>query len=422
GHPNVGASWQSDGWSIKPPTRASAGVLAHVLAGLWDQTHHPYHLIHIRTLGTSCLSNSIKDIRDDGLWHPLWLSRYYHQTRDPACDRAPTPLQPTSRGYVIDEGQMVFTDQPSPQRLSIIADAWKLTGEPDSARLAMAALRAHLSTLYREPGTPWDGYRWRVGEYFTHLTWGYFKQALVEQGGIDEQPNPGQYPQNAQANIYLLGADAIHTNIRFQGDNDVRLKHGELGMALNPETYPLTDARTVIHPSVLTTRAFTRTFGPSSQLYRLRIQPGNPAYFMPFTGSAEALEIKADLSGGYRFEYTDGYLLPMGEDRFTLRFTPYEGTDFRYVVGHVRVRVADADGKALIPPEQEYYLTGRRSSPLEIIFDPKTGHAPWRLQVESSFTGVRMDVMGEPGRILALFSHHEVYAEQIKTELNAAES
>jgi hypothetical protein len=150
------------------------------------------------------------------LWHPLWMNRYYHLTRDP--DYIPFILKYARYPSLGD----TWT-------LGLSALAYELSGDATYLTQHMSSLKNLPRTLYQDPGHPYDGYGkgpGPLGFRWGEMAWGPFLKALQE-AGIEkvETTNdwiagvaPMEYGKRARtAVVYALKKTDKPWTIQFRG-------------------------------------------------------------------------------------------------------------------------------------------------------------------------------------------------------------
>ncbi len=205
-------------------TRREANTTLAVIMTWYQATWNPNLLPAIHAMGRSLrLDEPLEKQFPGPMWHPLWITRYYEQTRDP--EYVPFILK-----YA---------------RLSQLGDTWTtalgalaydLSGDTSYLTQHLGRVNDFPQMFFRAPGDPYDWYGVGPGplgsRWGAYLCWGHLLYGL-QKAGITApipEPPPGAYPWTPPK---LIVAALKPADREFQ----VRLKASSFGGDLHAMQY-----------------------------------------------------------------------------------------------------------------------------------------------------------------------------------------
>jgi hypothetical protein len=168
--------------------REANNTLAMIIHA-YEFTGDPDFLPAIWTLGLSLRTKEPLEAQNPGpMWHPLWINRYYHLTRDP--EYVP---------FILKYGRSAAMG--NTWNLALSALAYEVSGDKTYLTQQLQSIKMFPRELYRCPGDPYDNYGMGPGPL--GMNWGEMGvgsyMRAVKQAGISTFPTDlaepaGQYP------------------------------------------------------------------------------------------------------------------------------------------------------------------------------------------------------------------------------------
>lgn len=365
-------SVRQSGTMIKGVRREANTTLA-LLITAYQYTHDIDLLPAIHGLGRSLRTNEPLSQQMPGpFWHPLWMNRYYEQTRDPQY--VPFILEHAGRTALADTWL-----------LGLSALAYEITGDKAYLTQHFNRIEALPMTMLHAPGDVYDwygmgpgplGFRW--GE----MTWGHFLRQLQRAGVKSIQPTGvthGAYPCASVRNI-ASALPGIVILAHEESDRDIKM------------TLPLRNP----HPAIITvlgprnTRVFnfdmkssqvnrsdTRQQLPAdgaTGVYRIEARSHDVSMPMPMTDLPHEAALLDD-GRGYLLNRLDGWLAPVSASGVCeLIFTSQHDDDV------VNVRVMNQKG-AVIGQASLLRSLGRTTTSVTLDPSQPDQRPPWRIRL-----------------------------------------
>ncbi len=371
--------------------RETNTTLAYVISN-YQATWNPALLAVIYGNGWSLRSvRPLETQRPGPLWYPLWINRYYDQTRDPEY----VPL-------ILKYADM-WTNDESTWTLGLCGLAYTLTGDRKFIDKQFPHVSAFPRMYYRNEGHPYDWYAYGpgpLGENYAGMSWGYFLH-VMGQAGVETLPD-GVAPETQ-----ILG----HTTAQYPvGDRSTDARPGTLVVALKTGNEPAqirmdgSAFRGDIH------NWHSRVTSPSGELLHEVALPGPGAKVGVRGHHEEKLDIPADAEKGvYRIDISkaQGMLLAPATDmpfeaqvvdknrqyasrRLLAWFWPGEARDpvtltftavsyFKTNGSACSVRIEDANGKRHV--DRSLWAFAEDGKSTTITLDPKVAPPPWKVDV-----------------------------------------
>ena len=305
------------------------------------------------------------------LWHPLWINRYYHLTRDP--DYIP---------FILKYAR--YTSLGDTWTLGLSALAYELSGDATYLTQHMSSLRNLPRTMYHEAGAPYDwygkgpgplGFRW--GE----MTWGQFLRALQEAKITGITPPvefaAGSAPlelgrRTSFSVVYALERTDAPWTLKFLGAG----VEGDFVKSKFKVTAPdgtVLDERVVLQANA---PRFVKEMAADGKtgLYRLEVNG-----YGVFNQNATTLDAHASIlktNATYLVPATRGFLAPLGKPAPLEIRTSAIGKGGDRMIANVMIW--DATGKELGQASLCRFFNNKSAT---FRVDPAVNPLPWRFDV-----------------------------------------
>jgi hypothetical protein len=126
--------------------RREANTTLALLVNAYEFSGDPDYLPAIWNLGLTLRTKEPLESQQPGpMWHPLWINRYYHLTRDPAYIE-----------FVLKYGRMPGLG--GTWNLALSALAYEVSGDKSFLTQQLPSIQSFPRNLYRCPGDPYDNY------------------------------------------------------------------------------------------------------------------------------------------------------------------------------------------------------------------------------------------------------------------------
>lgn len=225
-------SMKTYGYVTKGTRREANNTLAMIITA-YETTGDADFLPAIWSLGLSLRTGEPLEAQNPGpMWHPLWINRYYHLTRDP--EYVP---------FILKYGKSAFMG--NTWNLALSALAHEVSGDKSYITQQLPSIKSFPRRVFRSPGHPYDNYGMGPGPL--GMNWGemgvgsFLREA--ERAGIKDfpadQPQPvGAYPatlgRKPQSLAYAYSAKG--------GDLEVKTGIGGVEGDVNKGEFILTSA------------------------------------------------------------------------------------------------------------------------------------------------------------------------------------
>ncbi len=364
--------------------REANNTLAMIL-NAYEFTGDADFLAPIWTLGQSLRTREPLEQQNPGpMWHPLWINRYYHLTRDP--DYVP---------FILKYGR--WTAMGGTWNLALSALAYEVSGDKTYLTQQLNAVKQFPRRLYRCAGDPYDNYGMGPGPL--GMNWGEmgvgpFMRAL-KQAGVREFPadlpeRDGQYPvamgRKAFSELwgYTKAGGEIKIEMATMGvEGDAH--RGEV-VVTSPDGQVLSRQPQGQANRIVTT---AQVKAPAGSLVNVAYQGygGVGSGVKGFDAQGSVL-----IAGrGYATSSAYFYMMPMGQaQEAVLKFDApaVDGND-RSIVS---VIVTDGAGKTVLESSLHHLFTHKSAS---VTLDPAKNPLPWRVD---TLGAVRFSVTSGEGR------------------------
>ena len=308
--------------------------------------------------------------RPGPLWHPLWVNRYYEQTRDPE--------------YIpfITKYADMWTNDESTWTLALCGEAYELTGDKKFLEKHLPLVRDWPRGFHREEGSPYDWFgrgEGPLGGNYGYLSWGYFLKILQEAKLTTlptSMPPRGNYPGAPERFNHFNLPDSVTVLALKEKDIPFTVKLGFVGDACSVLLKsPAGKEQLKIDRTDLKGQDQPVTIPADGEtgLYRLEFRAHRAWPTIPQTD----LPVEAALirSGRPYFGFnTLAWLMPLEQSPVTLKFTS-EKQGFHSIQN---VRVEDAKGQVLLQKGLFHELKRMETS---VTLDPARNPAPWKLDI-----------------------------------------
>ncbi len=169
-------------------TRREINTSLAIACTLYEATLDPDILPAIHGMGRSLREDEPLENQNPGpMWHPLWVNRYLHQTRDPQYD-----------DFLREHGSKVGIKDT--WVVALAAQTYQRFGERQTLVNHFDRLLEMPRNFYRDPGDSYDWYGWGpgpLGSRWFWFGWPYYLKTLQQAGitQLERQGTPsGAYP------------------------------------------------------------------------------------------------------------------------------------------------------------------------------------------------------------------------------------
>ncbi|MBI4023629.1 MAG: hypothetical protein HY360_01525 [Verrucomicrobia bacterium] len=308
-----------------------------------------------------------------GMWHPLWINRYYNLTRDPE-------YVPFIRTYANNPGVATA--------LGLPALGYEVTGDKAFLFQHFDKLRKWPKGFFHKPDDPYDWYGQGpgpIGSSWWYDTWGSFLYQMQRAGMTDFDavpPQPGDYPACGSSFDDIKARPGVVVYILENKDRAFDLSFGlqSLGGDLHPTSI------VVYSPSGKTLDHIPRVpdkGGPSSWKGNFHVEPDGETGLYRVEYRSHACSVHTPVAAPLdeaallppkiqlRTWRIDGCLLPIDESRPTQLAIRSESdrTPLNFVVRDAKDEVV-AEGSLFAPRD----LVSQT-----ILLDPKKHPLPWNI-------------------------------------------
>jgi len=355
-------------------TRREANTSMATVMTYYAATHDADILPAVHGMGISLRTAEPLENQNPGpMWHPLWINRYYDQTRDPE-------YQP----FILKYARMTSIENTWTTALASLA--YELSGDKSYLTPHFEAVTDFPKKFYHAPGDAYDWYGVGPGplgdNWGAYLCWGNFLYALKQAKITDLTPK-----ENTRFS-YLVGGFPRLTVIALKNKNQpitLTFSASSLGGDLHPcdiifkapsgkEVAKFRVPAAGTYPSRVTEK---RELPPDGEtgLYRFELHTheanvGAPITDLPFEAMLVPKNADLEAKGVY------GFLSPADETK-TVELTIRSGG--RHEAGTAcNVILEDADGKVLV---KDSLFAPRNRKSLTFTLDPTRHKLPWKIDV-----------------------------------------
>jgi hypothetical protein len=359
----------------------------------WDADFLP--IIH--GLGKSLPSKPLETQNPGPLWHPLWVNRYYHLTRDPAY----IP-------FILKYGR--FEWMGNTWNLGMAALAYELTGDTSYLTAHVPRLVSFPRSLYRQPGDPYDNYGFGPGPMgfgWVEMTWGPFLKSMQDAGITKLDPPETALAAGAITPVhYQRRSIAAVAYALKQADKPWTLSFSGAGVEgdMNRCTFTVTAPDgAVIHKRDMPQANSTRwkldvPADGQTGLYRLQLTG-----YGVFNMTASTLDAHASLlttNASYLFPRCRAYLMPAGKPApVELSLGAVAKLGDRLIVDAI---VRDATGREVCQASLCALFSNKKTT---VRLDPAVNPLPWLIDIQGA---VGLTIASQQGQWLLAPTVHDL--------------
>ncbi len=363
--------------------RREANNTLAMIINAYEFTGDADFLAPIWTLGQTLRTREPLEQQNPGpMWHPLWINRYYHLTRDP--EYVP---------FILKYGRSAVMG--NTWNLALSALAYEVSGDKTYLTQQLNGIKAFPRRLYRFAGDPYDNYGMGpgpLGMNWGEMGVGSFMRAL-KQAGITGFPadlpeRGGQYPVALGRKPFSelwgytkaggdLKIEATASGVEGDAHKGEMVVTGPDGQVLGRS--PEGQANRIVMSAEVK--------APAGSLVNVAYQG-----YGGIGSGVKGFDAQAGLltaGRGYGMSSAYFYMMPQGDAReATLKFDapPVDGND-RSIVNVV---VTDGGGKTVLESSMHHLFSNKSAS---VMLDVTKNPLPWRVDaigaVRFSFTSER---------------------------------
>jgi hypothetical protein len=354
-------------------SRREANNTLAMAVNAYEATLDPDLIPMIWTLGLSLRTKEPLEKQFPGpMWHPLWINRYYHLTRDP--EYVP---------FILKYGRMPHLGDT--WCLALSALAYELSGDKTYLTQQFSRIREFPRNYYRAEGDPYDWYGpgpGPLGMRWSEMSLGIFAKALKD-AGIDAIPDVNPERTTAPLSGGRKFESVVYGYFAKPGEVEVRANASGVEGDANRGVVNIND---MAGKNLVSTpfgqanliRSVSKFQVPADGMAVIRFD-GYGTLGMPVVGpDAQATILRNGV--GYRGTSIAGYLVPVGETGETkIRIAAVNSPAIERMVTSAVIK--DANGKV--------FVRAQLAAPFEIkeqtfTVDPKIHPTPWLLDLSGA--------------------------------------